>query len=394
MDDSILSSKNPDVIVHTFYSLVEDRDNISTVEPASSFLANVWSNAPELAAEVTERIIRFVGNEPRAAHAIVQTMLEVRDPVFLDLCYSISIKRSTPELARILIDSCLLFFQYEKVSHRIDDTLRKACRSFLKHQLDASVLLEIVRQVCIYERKELSTDILSMLSAVDSSTNTPSIHIIDRKSIEVIASGMAHGDSYLLQVIKDERSQIYEKEAAIFSLGCERRSDFYTYFNDWFEAFYGRLENTGICNEIVGSIVYSSSGHDMVRFLVEHLEQLRNARKIKGGFLNFGRRHIVATTKRLILGCTYCMCRDVRIEQELKYWLDNSDKSIQAFAVLALEKQGERCEEKENELKTELRSLRSFRSDCTLFTDLIMLRHCNMRYTVQRGSANPKHWFT
>jgi hypothetical protein len=379
MNHSEISNKQSDNIAQVFYSLAEEvDDHIPKKEFASQYLARIWKTDPILVTQAIEEIAHYVSDRPRVAQELAQSIIEISDRKFDDLCFNISKKRSTHDMTRMLINSCLISRHYEKAINRIDDTVNNACQSFLKNKLESITLLELVRQACILRRKNLHSDISSMISSLKiKNANSPSIHISERRAIEVIANGMNWGESYLKDVIRDKKSQVYEKEAAIFSLGCEKKASFHPYFNEVFSELYQNPQNTTVCNEIVGAVVYGSYENDVIHFMLDHLEQLRTDRKMVGGFLYLRDRHRICVSKRLLFGCAYYLCEDIRLINELKLWLNNQQEDIQVFAVLALEKQGIKCVEYEKKLKSKLKSQRTFRSDYFTYTDLVMLRQYN-----------------
>jgi hypothetical protein len=284
-------------------------------------------------------------------------------------------------MTRMLINSCLISRHYEKAINQIENTVRNACRSFLENKLEAMTLLEIVYQACILRCKSVHRDISSMISSLNMTKISPSIHISERKAIEVIANGMAQGEIYLKDVIRDKKSQIYEKEAAVFSLGCENNASYHSYFNELFGELYQNTQNTTICNEIIGAVMYSSYENDVISFFVDRLAQLRTDKKMTGGFLNLRGRHKKCISERFLFGCAYWLCEDSRLINELKQWLENEQEDIQVFTVLALEKQGVKCPNHEKKLKSKLKFQREFRKN-TSGTDLITLRQNNWRLCV------------
>jgi glutamate racemase len=383
MDYSEISNRNPDVAVQIFCLLAEDEEveeNFAVYESASHFISHIWNSNPTLVTEFIEKIACSAGDRPRIAQALMESMLKISDPKFDSLCFEISKKRTVPEMTSMVINSCLLFRQHEGAINRIDDTIRKACQSFLKNKLESFTFLEIVRQSCIFRRKELHSDISSVITSLNNDTKPPYIHISEKKPIEVISNGMVYGETYLKEVLKNPKSQYYEKAAAIFALGCENNPAHYTYFEDSFNEFFPKIQ-TEICNEIVGAVIYSCYDTDVIRFLVNHLEQLRNDRSVSGGFLNLRGKHKTCIIERLLLGCTHCLCSNIQMENELKHWLEHKNKGIQVSTVLALETMGIKCINHEKELKAQLKSERDFRKDCIFFTDLINLRQCNLSIT-------------
>jgi hypothetical protein len=375
MDNLEISNNNVESIVKMFYSLVED---VGVRNPKDEFafqyLKRIWNINQVLASQAVEKIIRELGSRPRIANEIALSITEISDKKYDDLCFNISNKRSTHDLARISLFSCLLSRGHKGTTNRIDDNVRRACQSFLEKKIESIDLLEIVRQACILGRKNLYSDILSMLlSLTEKKINYPYIHISERRAIEIIANGMHLGESYLKNIIQDSRSQVYEKEAAVFSLGCENKTSFYSYFNEIFGELYQKPQNTTVCNEIVGAILYSSYEQDVINFLTDRLGQLRTDRQMTGGFLFLRDRHRECVSRRLLFACECYLCSDARLIDELKLWLDNKNDDMQVFAVLALEKQGIKCDKHEKKLKSKLKSQRIFRKNYFTYTDLAML---------------------
>jgi hypothetical protein len=378
MNHSEISNKQSDNIAQVFHSLAEEvDDHIPKDEFAFQYLARIWKTDPILVTQAIEKIAHYVSDKPRVAQELALSIIEISDRKFDDLCFNISKKQSTHDMTRMIINSCLISRHYEKAINQIENTVRKACRSFLENKLESMALLELVYQACFLRCKSVHSDISSMISSLYAKkTNSPNIHISEKKAIEVIASGMAQGEIYLKDVIRDNKSQIYEKEAAVFSLGCENKASYYPYFNELFGELYQNTRNTTICNEIIGAIMYSSYENDVISFFVNRLAQLRTDKKMTGGFLNLRSRHKNCISERLLFGCAYLLRDDSRLINELKQWLENEQEDIQVFTVLALEKQGVKCPDHEKKLKSELKFQRHFRKNIT-GTDLIMLRKTN-----------------
>lgn len=355
----------------TLCSLVQDIDyEILLGMSASDYVKYLWNFESILATHVIEHVVRMMGNDPHLAHAIDDAIIKIADKKFDDICFDISRKHSTPDMTRMLINSCLLFRQHKKAICNIDDTIRNACNAFLKNNLEEFTLVEIIKQACIFRRTELHHDISLMLSSLSTSV-TPQLHIIDKKTIEVISNGMASGELYLKDIIKDKKTSIYEKVAAIFTLGCENNPSFYSYFNTIFQEFYQNPKNTVICNEVIGAILYCSYNDDISSFILERLKQLRTDQKMVGGFLWSRYRHKVCISKRLLIGCS--VYEDYYWVEELQHWLDHEQKEVQALAVLALEKQGIKSKKHEKILKSEIKFIRDFEKE-PVMTDLLKLR--------------------
>jgi hypothetical protein len=383
MNNSGISANQTEFVVKMFCSLAEDIDVHNSInEYAFKYIKRIWNTDQALASCAIEKIICDFGNRPRITNEIALSIAEISDKKYDDLCFKISNRRSTHDLARISLFSCLLFRGHEETISRIDDNVRRACQSFLKNKIESIDLLEIIRQACILGRKNLYRDISSMILLLrEKKVNSPYIHISERRVIEVIADGMNLGESYLKNIIRDNKSQVYEKEAAVFSLGCEKNASFHSYFNEIFSELYQKPQNTTACNEIVGAILYSSYDHDVIHFLTDRLKQLRTDRQMTGGFLFLRDRHKMCVSRRLLFACECYPCCDACLIDELKLWLVNKNDDVQVFAVLALEKQGIKCDEHEKKLKSKLKSQRAFRKNYFTYTDLAMLRQYNLHNT-------------
>jgi hypothetical protein len=258
----------------------------------------------------------------------------------------------------------------------IDNTVQRGCQFFLKSEIDESAIVTLVEQACILGRKNLGNDISNMLHAIEEGgKSSPSIHISDRKTIEVIAKGMLLGREYLKSVLADNKSQTYEREAAVFSLGCERDQLLYNYLSQIFSENYKDTRRTNVCTATIGAIVYSASDKDIINFLIENLGILRkNMRKFWNRFaLLPGHNHYIA--ERLLEACAYFKTQNQLLCDELYQWLEISKKDIQVHALLALENFGVTRHELFETLSEKIKDEKFFRQDCFAFTDLLILRY-------------------
>ncbi|MDR2407321.1 MAG: hypothetical protein LBE13_04305 [Bacteroidales bacterium] len=357
-----------------FYALAEDL--YPSNETAADFLASIWQNDRALAKSAITKIIIDLGEKPRITDAIVQMILDISCLEMDEFCFEISSKRKCPPLSKMLINSCLLYRNFEKAIRNIDKTVQRGCQLFLKGGMEESAILALVQQACILRRKNLGSDILNMIHAIEEGgKSSPYIHIIDRKSIEVVAQGMLLGWEYLKSVLADNKSQTYEKVAAVFSLGCERDQFLYSYLSQIFFENYKDTRRTNVCTEIIGAIVYSAADENIINFLIENLEMFRkDMRKIRNRFaLLPGHHHYI--TKRLLEACAYFKTQNKSLCDELYQWLEISKKDIQVHALLALENFGVTHHELSKTLREEIKYEKFFRQDCIMFTDLLILRY-------------------
>jgi hypothetical protein len=292
-------------IVLRFHSLAEDLDDNSDFEgSASDFLVSIYRHNQNLAKQAIQSIIIDIDNRSRSISAIIQVLLAITNPDIDKLCFELSIKRSCPSIARIFIQSYLLYQNFDKAINRIDKTIRKGCHSFLQSKIDEFDILTLVRQACIFKRKHLCEDILTMLRIIqDEGKTAPYIHISHRKSIEVIANGMLQGEDYLKSILLDSCSQIYERQSALFSLGCERLPLLFNFLNQIFQNYYKDSNKTMACNEAIGAIVYCATDEDITRFLVENLEILRNDIQKERRLFSFLPGHHFYVAMRLLKAC-------------------------------------------------------------------------------------------
>jgi hypothetical protein len=359
-----------------FYVLAEDL--YPSNETAAGFLASIWQNDRDLAKSAITKIIIDLGKKPRITDAIVQMIFDISCLEMDELCFEISSKRKCPPLSKMLINSCLLYRNFEKAIVNVDKTIQRGCKLFLKGGMEESAILALVQQACILRRKNLGSDILNMLHAIEEGgKSSPYIHIIDRKTIEVIAKGMLLGREYLKSVLADNKSQTYEKVAAVFSLGCERDQFLYNYLSQIFFEHYKDTKRRNVCTETIGAIVYSACDGDIINFLIENLGILRNdMKKVWNRFtLLPGHHHYIA--KRLLKACAYFKTQNQSLCDELYQWLEISKKDIQVHTLLALENLGININNHElfKTLHEEIKYEKFFRQDCIMFTDLLILRY-------------------
>jgi hypothetical protein len=381
MNDFAFDSSNVDVVADIFCALADNTDESFLYEgTASNFIADIWKVDRMTSTRAIEKIIFSVGDRPRIANAFVEAIIDIGSPDFDEVCYLLSKKRACPIMTRMLINSLLLFRHYDKAIKHIDKHVQDSCRAFIDDKLEAYSILTIVKQACIFGRKHLHEDISAMLSTLDKrGGSSPYIDIDKWRFIEVTANCMKQGEQYAKGILEDKRTQRFEKEAAVFSLGCESNPSFFSYFEQAFLEQYQNVSNTTVCNEIIGSIIYSSHEKDVVRFLVNNLKMLRNI-KYARKFLNFRRLHTNCITRRLLFGCSLFVSPTTCIADELLLWLDNKERDFQTFAILALEKYGRTFCEYETRLKAQLKSERFFRKNSIMITDLIRLRQCNIYF--------------
>jgi hypothetical protein len=291
-------------IEEKFYSLAKGL--YPAHKTATDFLASIWQNDRDIAKSAITKIIIDSGEKQNIVNTIVEMILDISCLEMDELCFEISSKRKCPPLSNIAINSCLLYRNFEKAIENIDNTVQKGCQFFLNGEIEESYILTLVQHTCILRRKNLSSDISNMLHAIEEGgKSSPYIHISDRKFIEVVANGMLLGREYLKPVLADNKSQTYEKEAAVFSLGCERDQFLYNYLSQIFFENYRDTRKTNVCTETIGAIVYSASDEDIINFLIENLGILRkNMRKFWSRFaLLPGHNHYIA--KRLLEACAY-----------------------------------------------------------------------------------------
>jgi hypothetical protein len=345
-------------------------------ETAVGFIKSIWQNNRELAKSAITKIIFDLGTNQRIVNSIIEMIMDISCLEMDEFCFEISSERKCPLYVNIYINSCLCYRNFEKAIVKIDETIRKGIQLFLENGIGEDTIDCLVRQACIFRRKNISNDILEMLHTIEEGgKSSPYIHISIRKPIEVIARGMLLGRDYLKSVLVDKKSETYEKAASVFSLGCERDQFLYNYLSQIFSENYKDTKRTIVCMETIGAIVYSASDEDIINFLIENLGILRkNMRKFWSRFaLLPGHNHYIA--ERLLEACAYFKTKNQSLCDELYQWLEISKKDIQVHALLALENFGITHHELFETLSEDIKEEKFFRQDCVAFTDLLILRY-------------------